>query len=66
MAMNSTDYGKFDLSKKVKTVKKKELLNGGAEDIASQEHDVSHMNSFTQDNNMFMNKSALKLMDQSE
>ena len=56
MAMNSTDYGKFDLSKKVKTVKKKELLNGGAEDITSQEHDISGMNSFMQDNNQFMNR----------
>ena len=45
--MNSTDYGNFNVSKKVKTVRKKVTGGEGAFDITSHEQEaVNRMNSY--------------------
>ena len=43
-AMNSTDYGKFNISQKTKTEDKIGHSHSGAAEITSHEHDISARN----------------------
>ena len=42
--MNSTDYGKFNISQKTKTEDKIGHSHSGAAEITSHEHDISARN----------------------